>query len=263
MTGDPKQRLGGYATDSLTDAERQDLLRAALEDQALFDTLVEEEGLRELLADPEARQQVLARLEQPDAWERFRAWLRRPATVADLLTVAAALVVAMVAQQVYQATRPARDLPAATRPAPRSLSQAHLDRLAALLPSGPGASAGLELEGYPAGTPLRVSPGELLAIRLTVKAPARVVLLEVRPDGRIAQAWPAPGEAPALLVASPPAAAVVQRLSHAASSLPGTSRLRLVVAPADLDLAAASPADIERAASRLALVDLIYETERP
>ena len=140
MTGDPKQRLGGYATDSLTDAERQELLRAALDDQALFDTLVEEEGLRELLADPEARQHVLAQLERPDGWERFRAWLRRPATVADLLTVAAALVVALVAQQVYQATRPARELPAATRPAPRPLSQAHLDRLAALPPSGSGAA---------------------------------------------------------------------------------------------------------------------------
>ena len=261
MTGDPKQRLGGYATDSLTDAERQDLLRAALEDQALFDTLVEEEGLRELLADPEARQHVLAQLERPDGWERFRAWLRRPATVADLLTVAAALVVALVAQQVYQATRPARDLPAATRPAPLPLPQSHLDRLAALPPSGPG--AGLALEGYPAGTPPRVGPGELLAVRLTVKAPARVVLLEVRPDGRVTQAWPAPGKAPALLVASPPPAAVVQRLSHAASSLPGTSRLRLVVAPADLDLAAASPDDIEREARHLTLVDLTYETERP
>ena len=128
MTGDPKQRLGGYATDSLTDAERQDLLRAALEDQALFDTLVEEEGLRELLADPEARQQVLAELERPDGWEGFRAWLRRPATVADLLTVAVALVVAVVAQQVYQATRPAREIPAATRPAALPLSQSDLDR---------------------------------------------------------------------------------------------------------------------------------------
>jgi hypothetical protein len=261
MTGDPKQLLGGYATDSLTDVERQDLLRAALDDQALFDTLVEEEGLRELLADAEARQQVLGALEPPDRWERFRAWLRRPATVADLLTVAAALVVAVVAQQVYQATRQARDLPAATRPAPRPLSQAHLDRLAALPPSGSGAE--LALEGYPAGTPPRVSPGQTLAIRVTVKAPARVLLLEVRPEGLVAQAWPAPGEAPALLVAPQSATPVVQRLSHAASSLPGTCRLRLVVAPADLDLAAASPSDIERAASRLTLVDLDYETERP
>jgi hypothetical protein len=261
MTGDPKQLLVGYATDSLTDAERQELLRAALDDQALFDSLVEEEGLRELLVGAEARQHVLAQLEQPDAWERFRAWLRRPATVADLLTVAAALVVAVVAQQVYQATRPAREIPAATRPAPRPLSQAHLDRLAALPPSGSGAE--LALEGDPAGTPPRVSPGQALAIRVTVKAPARVLLLEVRPDGSVAQSWPAPGEAPALLVAPPSATPVVQRLSHAASTLPGTCRLRLVVAPADLDLAAASPADIERAASRLTLVDLTYETERP
>ena len=138
MTGDPKQLLGGYATDSLTNAERQELLRAALDDQALFDSLVEEDGLRELLVGAEAGQHVLAQLEQPDAWERFRAWLRRPATIADLLTVAAALVVAVVAQQVYRATISERDLPAATRPAPRSLSQARLERMAALPPSGSG-----------------------------------------------------------------------------------------------------------------------------
>ena len=98
---------------------------------------------------------------------------------------------------------------------------------------------------------------------MTVKALARVVLLEVRPDGRVVQAWPAPGEAPAPLVAPPSATPVVQRLSHAASSLAGTCRLRLVVAPADLDIAAASPDDIEREAPRLTLVDLTYETERP
>ncbi len=55
MTGDPKRLLGGYATDSLTDAERRELLRAALDDQALFDTLVEEEGVRGSPADAEAR----------------------------------------------------------------------------------------------------------------------------------------------------------------------------------------------------------------
>jgi hypothetical protein len=263
MTTDPKRLLGGYATDSLTEAERQELLRAALDDQKVFDALVEEEGLRALLAEPEARQRVLAGLDQPDRWERWRAFLRRPATAADLLAVAAVLVVALVAQQVYRATSQERALPAAARPAPRALSQANLDRLAALPPSGPGASAGLALDGHPGGTPPRVSPGEPLAIRVTVKAPARVLLLEVRPDGSVAQAWPSPGVAPALLAAPTSAAPTVQRLSHAASSLPGTSRLRLVVAPADFDIAAASPADIEREASRLALVDLTYETERP
>ena len=263
MTGDTKRLVGGYATDSLTEAERQELLRAALEDQELFDTLVEEEGLRDLLADPEARQQVLAGLAPPDRWERWRAWLRRPATVADLLTVAAALVIAVVAQQVYRGTipgapfRPPRAPHHARSRRPTSIVSRHCRRAARALRQT------LAIEGHPAVTPLRVSPGAPLAIRMTVTAPARVVLLEVRPDGRVAQAWPAPGEAPVLLAATPSAAPVVERLSHAASTLPGTSRLRLVVAPADLDLAVASPADIERAASRLALVDLTYETERP
>lgn len=263
MTGDPKRLLGGYATDSLTDAERQALLRAALDDQEVFDSLVEEEGLRELLAEPEPRQQVLAALERQVRWEGWLAWLRRPATVADLLAVTAALVVAVAAQQVYRATNLARALPAATRPAPHALSQANLDRLAALPARGSVASAELALEGRSVGAPPRVRSGELLAIRVTVKAPARVLLLETRPGGSVAQAWPAPGAPPVLLATAPSEGPVVRRLSRAASTVPGTSRLRLVVAPTDIDLAAASPADIERAASRLALVDLTYETERP
>ena len=263
MTDDPKVLVGGYATDSLTEVERQELLRAALEDQALFDTLLEEEGLRERLAAPEARQHVLAALERPDRWDLWRAWLWRPATIADLLAVATALVVAVVAQQVHRATTLERPAPAASRPAPRSPSQATLDRLAALPPSGSGPSAGLALEDPPAGTPPRVSPGERLAIRLTVKAPARALLLEVWPNGSVTQAWPAAGEAPVLLIAPPSPDAVVRRLSRAASSLPGTTRLRLVVAPMDVDMSALSPADMERVASRLTLVDLTYETERP
>ena len=122
----------------------------------------------------------------------------------------------------------------------------------------------LALEGDPAGTPPRVSPGE------TARDPR---------DGEGARpgrsCWtcgptagsPRPGRPrgrrPRFSLRRRRPTPVVQRLSHAASSLPGSCRLRLVVAPADLDLAAASPADIERAASRLALVDLTYETERP
>ncbi len=39
--------------------------------------------------------------------------------------------------------------------------------------------------------------------------------------------------------------------------------MRLVVAPVDLDLSAASPADVDRAAPRLTLVDLNYEVIHP
>ncbi|HZT31871.1 MAG TPA: hypothetical protein VFA33_18425 [Bryobacteraceae bacterium] len=54
--------LGGYATDTLTEAERRALCEAALTDQALFDQLAREQALRELLQDPQARQQLLEAL---------------------------------------------------------------------------------------------------------------------------------------------------------------------------------------------------------
>lgn len=79
--------LGGYATGTLTEAERQALFAAALEDQSLFDALADEEALRELLADPAARAKLLAGLEPP----KVRPFWRRPGA----LTLAASLVAAV------------------------------------------------------------------------------------------------------------------------------------------------------------------------
>jgi len=47
--------LGGYATGTLTEAERKLLFEAALGDQELFEALADEEALRELLSDPRVR----------------------------------------------------------------------------------------------------------------------------------------------------------------------------------------------------------------
>ena len=44
--------LGGYATDTLSEAERRALFEAALEDQELFDALAKEQALREVFEDP-------------------------------------------------------------------------------------------------------------------------------------------------------------------------------------------------------------------
>ena len=41
MTGDPKRLLGGYATDTLTEDERRELLRAAMADQKPDERLLE------------------------------------------------------------------------------------------------------------------------------------------------------------------------------------------------------------------------------
>jgi len=59
-----RKLLGGYATGTLTDEERNLLFSAALQDQELFDALADEEGLRELLAEPATRQTLLKQLQR-------------------------------------------------------------------------------------------------------------------------------------------------------------------------------------------------------
>jgi hypothetical protein len=95
MTDDVRKLLAGYATNTLTEAERRTLFEASLNDPELFEALADEQALRELLDDPATRAALLAKLE-PESLsfrERFAAWLRRPATIALLGTAAVAAVV--------------------------------------------------------------------------------------------------------------------------------------------------------------------------
>src|ERR1035438_3709751 len=79
--------LGGYATDTLSAAERSALFEAALEDQELFDALAKEQALRDVLQDVPAREQLIAALGPARdpfarrAW-RWLGWLHRPAALA-------------------------------------------------------------------------------------------------------------------------------------------------------------------------------------
>lgn len=66
--------LGGYATNTLTDTERNALFEAALADQELFNALQDEETLRDLLEDVECRRAIQRALQQA-APEPRRAWL--------------------------------------------------------------------------------------------------------------------------------------------------------------------------------------------
>ena len=78
---DIQNLLGGFATDTLTDRERELLFTAALKNQELFDALADEQALRELLSDPASRRQLLQALEPEKpgifAWMRRRTWRRR------------------------------------------------------------------------------------------------------------------------------------------------------------------------------------------
>src|SRR5437764_354761 len=69
--------LGGYATDTLTESERQQLFEAALDDQELFNALQDEHALRELLQDTGSRRMLLQaarehRSEPAPSWGRAR-----------------------------------------------------------------------------------------------------------------------------------------------------------------------------------------------
>jgi hypothetical protein len=90
--------LGGYATNTLTEAERKALFDAALDDQELFNALQDEQALKDLLADPVSRAQVRRALEepvranpQPAWWTRWWAWSSAVSAVA-----AAVLIVGVI-----------------------------------------------------------------------------------------------------------------------------------------------------------------------
>ena len=100
--------LGGYATDTLSEAERRALFEAAIEDQELFDALAKEQALRDVLHDPSARQQlieVLGPARKPVAARAWR-WLRQPAALAMAGGMAALLIVAGIVLR--QTRHPAR-----------------------------------------------------------------------------------------------------------------------------------------------------------
>ncbi len=91
MTDEIRKLLGGYATNTLTETERQALFEAALEDQELFDALHQEQALKELLADPLSRAQIRQALEKPRAawWSRWWTWTAAASAVAAVVLVVA------------------------------------------------------------------------------------------------------------------------------------------------------------------------------
>src|ERR1700676_5524709 len=94
---DIRNLLGGFATDTLTDRERDLLFTAALKNQELFDALANDQALRDLLSDPASRRQLLQALE-PRKREIF-AWMRRPLYWAVAVSAMTALVVAVAIRQ--------------------------------------------------------------------------------------------------------------------------------------------------------------------
>jgi hypothetical protein len=95
---DIRKLLGGYAAGTLTAAEQEALLAAALEDQELFDALMKEEALRDVLQDPASKAELLAALDQAPARPAWWNW--RP-----LIGAVAMAGLALGTVAVWRATR--------------------------------------------------------------------------------------------------------------------------------------------------------------
>lgn len=116
MTNDEiRKLLGGYATNNLTETERQALFEAALEDQELFDALHQEQALKDLLADPLSHAQIRQALEKPPSAARPRWWAW---TAAVSAVAAVVLVVSVIRSHV---TEPQQRY--AALPAPKPVAQ--------------------------------------------------------------------------------------------------------------------------------------------
>ncbi len=175
-------------------------------------------------------------LEQPTPWERLRAWFERPATLLDLGAVAALVLAAIVGYGVLSLRGGplSRTPDAAARPVGASLSPQHVEALLQQ-PQREAVPAGIEIADRPDAV---FAPGEPLHLRISLRAPARVALLHEPPDGAGTQVWPGLGQPPALVPQPSSGGPAIQQVSLEAPLTEGTHRLRLVVAPVDLDLGA-------------------------
>jgi hypothetical protein len=95
---DIRKLIGGYATGTLTEAERHILFEAALDDQELFDELTREQALKEALEEPGAKARLIAALAEPSP-VRKPAWWKTPITWVGAALAAAAILALVIVRQ--------------------------------------------------------------------------------------------------------------------------------------------------------------------
>jgi hypothetical protein len=117
---DLNKLLGGFAADTLTPEEKQQLYSATLQDQELFNALADEQALKELLADPVVRRRLLQALQKSSSTAASSPWLdwfRRPAGLAWAGGLAAAFFAIILGTRIYQDSVKEAGRPVATEEA--------------------------------------------------------------------------------------------------------------------------------------------------
>lgn len=107
MSHELEKLLGGFASDTLTAGEKQQLYKVALTDQQLFNALADEQALKELLTDPVVRRRVLQALqatreEHTGGSGSWLDWFHRPSGLAWASGFAGAVLAVVLGTRVYQ-----------------------------------------------------------------------------------------------------------------------------------------------------------------
>jgi len=153
VTDETRKLLAGYATNTLTEAERKSLYEVSLNDQEVFDALHEEQALKDLLDDPVSRAQIRQALDEPHPasarhwWSRWWTWASAATAVAATVTTVAVVTREPVQKPapppVASVKSPAPEPPAALpTPRPQHVRPAPMqrDRKDAIALAAPAAS---------------------------------------------------------------------------------------------------------------------------
>jgi len=147
-----RKLLGGYATGTLTEAERKALFAAALDDQELFDELGREQSLKELLELPGARTRLVAALTPPAA---APAWWKKPLPWALAGTLAAGLLVVFALQHGSHTVEVAE-----SKVAPQLEARAKVDQISPAQPTSDREAKPAQSKPLAAPVPLRKQTAE-------------------------------------------------------------------------------------------------------
>lgn len=167
--------IGGYATGTLSEAERKALFEAALDDQELFDELAREQALKEAIEEPGAKQRLLAAVATKPAsrpwWKQTWSWAAIAAACVAVITGIVLLRPHGELQQLARVQLPKAQLPQVQpqrsalpepppieapvrRPAPPAPAQQNAQRLT----SAPEVEAPKQTTAEPAPVPLPQAP---------------------------------------------------------------------------------------------------------
>jgi hypothetical protein len=154
MTEDIRKLLGGYATGTLTEEEREALFGAALQDQSLFEALADEQALKELLDNPTARGELLRAADSRhfSATSLFAEWFDRPKAKV-LVGVCAVLLMAIVVRETSDWRR-------AAPPASQTVAEVRAPAAPQSVPSEPPAAPDKLQSRAPALTARRTKRAE-------------------------------------------------------------------------------------------------------